>query len=515
MSKERAARAGIWSALDLALRQGVQFGVTIVLARLLAPADFGLIALLTFFTSLSITFVQGGLSLALVQRLDTSREEESAVFWVNLAASLVFATLIVLIAPAAARFYGQPTLHWLMFVAAGQVVLSALGAVHTELLTRTLQFHQIAKTGLVSSLLSAAAAVTAAAMGLGVWALAIQLLVQAGAGTAALWWVSPWRPQLRFRLSSIRHLYGFGAFISLSSVLEVLYSNGFSLVLGKLYGLADLGILNRAVAIQALPTGIISQVVSRTALPLFSARADDKPALLRGFSMTIRVSMLLSLPLITGLALLADLVVPVLYGDKWMRAVYLLRLLAFGGSLLPFHVLNLQLLLAQGESRTFFSLEIQKKVLGIICYGIGCCFGILGIAYASIVFGVLAFLVNAEPTRKSLGYGVVRQLLEIRDIVAATLFMAAGVYLLRQLLDLAPAIELAVLVGAGGLLYAGFGLALRLPSFREAWGLVTAAGGRFGRRAPAPAHPSHDLVAYQPLVDNPAVDDTPSTAPRQ
>ncbi|HEX8412646.1 MAG TPA: oligosaccharide flippase family protein, partial [Sphingomicrobium sp.] len=154
MSVERATRAGAWSALDIVLRQGVQFVVSIILARLLSPADFGLMALLTFFTSLSITFVQGGLSMALVQRQDTTREEESAVFWINLAASTVFGVLLVLIAPFLAKFYGEPMLRPLLFVAAAQVVLSALGAVQTALLTRTLRFDQLTKTGIVSSLVS-------------------------------------------------------------------------------------------------------------------------------------------------------------------------------------------------------------------------------------------------------------------------------------------------------------------------------------------------------------------------
>lgn len=480
MSKEKAARAGAWSALDIVLRQGVQFVVSIILARLLAPADFGLIALLTFFTSLSITFVQGGLSLALVQRQDTTREEESAVFWVNLAASLVFATLIILIAPAAARFYDQPLLRSLMFVAAAQVVVSALGAVHVELLTRTLQFNQITKTGLVSSLLSAIAGVAAAVMGLGVWALAIQQLTQAVAGTVALWWISPWRPQRRFRLSAIRHLYGFGAFVSLSSVLEVLYANGFSLILGKVYGLADLGILNRAVAIQGLPTGIISQTISRTALPLFSARSDDRAAMLRGFKLSIGFSMMLSLPLMVGLSLLSDLVISVLYGPRWMQVAPVLTLLAIGGALFPLHLLNLQLLLAQGSSRKYFGLEIQKKIVGIICYGVGCFFGIMGIAYASVVFGIAASFINAEPTRRSLGYGIVQQIAGVRDVLAAALFMAVGVYLLRPWINIAPMAKLAVLVAAGGVLYCGFGFGLQLRSFREALGMVTILNRRSG-----------------------------------
>jgi O-antigen/teichoic acid export membrane protein len=468
MSKTQAVRAGAWSALDLGLRQGVGFVVSIILARLLTPADFGLIALLGFFTSLATTFVQGGLSLALVQRQETTRIEESSVFWLNLAASVIFAGLLALLAPAVARLYEQPLLAPLLLVAGTQIVLSALAAVQTSLLTRYLRFDQLTKAGVVSSLLSGVLGVVAAYEGLGVWALAIQLVAASFFNSAALWWVCDWRPSLSFSLSSIRHLLGFGLFISLSNILEVLYSHGFALVIGKLYGVRDLGILNRANSVQLLPTSIISSVISRTALPLFSARAADKDALLRGLRMSIRLAMLLSMPVMAGLAILSDLVIDVLFGPKWMDAAPLLSIIAIAGMLLPLHILNLQLMLAQGQSRQFLSLEIQKKVAGIACLGVGSFFGIYGIAYASLVFSPVAFLLNAAPTRKSLGYGAARQLWDLRGIAAAVLFMSALVLMARSWLELPPLILLALLSAIGAVAYAAFGLMLRLPSFREA-----------------------------------------------
>jgi len=478
MSVERAARAGAWSALDICLRQGVQFVVSVVLARLLAPADFGLIALLTFFTSLSITFVQGGLSLALVQRQDTTREEESAVFWVNLAASLVFGTIIVLIAPAAARFYGQPLLQSLMFVAAAQVIVSAAGAVHTELLTRTLQFDQITKTGIISSLLSAAAAVAAAVMGLGVWALAIQIFVQAMASTAALWWVSAWRPQMRFRLSAIRQLYGFGAFISLSSILEVLYTNGFLLIIGKAYGVGELGIWNRATSITSLPTTVISQIIGRIALPIFAGRESDREALRRGFRLALGLGMLLSLPVMAGLGVLSDLIILALYGQKWLPAAPIMSVTTLSGMLLPLQILNLNLILAAGQSRTYFRLELLKKAAGIVIVGVGCFFGLIGVAWSALVISIVAYLINSYPTADIIKYNSLNQIADLKGPIFVTAVMAAAVFILKQMIHLPPWPSLLLLSGIGAVIYLGIGFLCGIRQFREALDLLKSVAAR-------------------------------------
>ena len=466
MSTQAAARAGVWSAIDIVLRQGVAFVVSVVLARLLAPGDFGLIALLGFFTGLSIVFVQGGLSTALVQRQHTTHDEENSVFWVNLLAGCAFALILVAIAPAVSRFYGYPVLRELMYVAAALVVLSALGAVQSALLTRTLQFHQLTKAGIFSSLISGGLGIAAAYHGWGVWALAVQSISAGAMGSLAVWWLSDWRPKLRFRFGAIRELYAFGFYISLSSALEVLYSQGFSLVVGKLFGVRDLGFLNRAYGIQSLPTGVLSSIVGRTALPFFAARAHDSDALLRGFKMAIGLVMILSIPMMAGLALLSDLVVVSLLGAKWLPSAPLVTVMAIGGILLPLHVLNLQLLIARGDSKQFLKLEVQKKLVGVACMGAGAFYSVAGVAWGGVLFGFIALAINAEPTRKSLGYGMLAQFQDLWDIVAATLFMSVVVYLLKGVFTLPPLVELLSLSALGAIAFAAFGLLLRLPNFR-------------------------------------------------
>jgi O-antigen/teichoic acid export membrane protein len=482
MTKQKAAAAGLWSALDIVLRQGVQFVVTIVLARLLAPEDFGIIALLSFFTALSIAFAQSGLTAGLVQKQDTSRDEESAVFWWNLAVAILFSAALVAAGPAIAAFYGHPILAPLMWVAAAQIVFAALGAVQGALLTRNLQFDQLTKIGIASSVLSGTAGIAIALAGGGIWALGAQMAFAAAINSAGVWMVSSWRPTLHRRFGTIRSLFSFGSWVSVGMLLEVLYTQGSSLLIGKLYGVRDLGFYNRAMSTQLLPSNILAQIVARIALPLFAARAAETDALQRGLKMAIGLAMMINMPAMVALALLSPEVLVVLFGSKWLPAAPILSILAIGGILFPLHAINLQMVLAQGQTRIFLRNEIAKKVIGVTCMLVGSLFGIVGLAWSQVAYSLLGAIVNSAPTHASLGYGLVRQMRDLSGIFAATLVMAAGIVLLKTGLDLDPLATLVVCTAAGGPIYLLTGFLLRSSSFMDALSLLPV--GRF-RRAPA------------------------------
>lgn len=467
MTKPGAAKASAWSAVDIVLRQGVQFIVTVMLARLLAPEDFGIIALLTFFTNLSVVFVQGGLSVALVQRQRTSRAEESTIFWWNLIASLVLGLILVAAGPAIAAFFAHPVLRPLMLMAAAQLVSSALGAVHTALLTRQMRFDLIAKTGLVAAVVSGAIGVGAAFMGAGVWALALQATISALLGSIALWFVIDWRPQMHFQFATIRHLSGFGAWVSIGSVMDVLYTNGIALLIGKLHGVRDLGFYDRAAATQALPSSSISGIVGRIALPLLASKQDDPEALRGSLRLAIGCIMLLNLPIMAGLVLLSDLVVIVLLGERWLAAAPILAILAVGGMLYPLHLINVQFILARGQSRTFMSNELAKKGIGITCVIVGSFFGIIGLAWSQVVYSVLGLFVNARSAERDVGYGAIRQVRDIGGIVLATLVMAVAVYVLRGILTTGPLVTLVICAVVGAAVYASVGWLAGFRNFRE------------------------------------------------
>lgn len=482
MDRDKAVAAGLWSALDLALRQGVQFLVSIVLARLLTPAEFGIAALVSFFASLSIVFLQGGLSMALIQRRDTSRAEESAVFWLNLLASAAFALLLVAVAPAIAQLYGIPILVPLMGLAAAQIVFAALGAVQTALLSRQLRFDLLTKAGIFASLISGAAGIAAALQGAGVWSLVIQLAVLAAMNSLALWVVSPWRPAFAFCMRDLGGLLRFGFALSLSSALDVIYTQGFALIVGKLHGVRDVGLYNRAQSTQLLPSNVIGSIVGRVAMPVFAGRSDDGGALRRGIRLANGLTMLVNVPVMTGLILLSDLVIDVLFGDQWPAAAPILSILALAGLVYPLHIINLQTLLAQGRSDLFLRLEIIKKTVGIGSVIVGSLFGLIGLAWSQVAFACIGLAINAWPTKRSLDYGALKQLRDLAGIFIAAAIMAAAVLIVRPLVQGGPLVELLILTAVGAATYVAAGTAINGADFRQAFDLAGQTLGRIANR---------------------------------
>jgi O-antigen/teichoic acid export membrane protein len=369
-----------------------------------------------------------------------------------------------------------------MLVAAGQIILSALVAVQTALLSRALRFDRLALAGIISSLASGVCGVGAAIAGWGVWALAAHLLVAAGFSTAVLWWVSDWKPSFTIRWSAARSFLRFGAHISVSSLLEVVYSHGFLLIIGKVYGVRDLGLWNRAVGVATLPTSVISQVISRTVLPLFAEKVGDPDALRRGLRMALGLSMVLSLPVMVGLSLLADVVVMALFGPKWMEAAPFLSVIALSGALLPVQVLNLNLLLATGASGTYLRIEIWKKLVGVLILGVGCALGLLALAYAAFLASVVSAVINAWPARRLVNFGPVRQLNDLAGVFLCGGLMAIAVLAAKSQIALSPWLALAVLSVVGAVTYLCAGLLLRIAHFRESWSLIGPVLNRAVRR---------------------------------
>lgn len=481
----KAASAGLWSALDLFFRQGVQFGVSIVLARLLTPSDFGVIALTSFFATLSTVFVQGGLMVALIQRQDIGAVEESSIFWLNLIASTLLAGVVVAIAPLVAGYYDRPVLRPLLWLAAAQIVIAALGAVHGTLLIRDLRFRQLATVGLAASLISGAIGIAAALLGAGVWALGLQILFAAIMTTAGTWWANDWRPRAILSIGSIRPLLGFGAWLSLSNLLDVIYTQGFSLLIAKLHGLRAVGLYTRAANTQALPSNILFMIIARVALPLFSAKASDPAALRRGARLAVGIPMLLNVPVMLGLVLLSDPIIRVLFGAQWTAAAPILSILAVAGLLLPLNAINLQILLALGGSATYFRVETVKKLAAIACVVVGSFYGIEGLAASQIVASVLAFLLGARPVSRRLQYPVRRQLADLIGIFLPGAAMFGAILLLKPFASADPIAALAFLVPVGALVYAVAGFGTRSFAFVETANLAMPMIGRmFGRASP-------------------------------
>lgn len=473
MSTERAVAATVWSAADVLLRQGVQLAVTVVLARLLSPVEFGTVALMSLFTGVAMTLVDGGFTTVLIQRKDVTRDDESTVFWLNLLVGFGLGTMLALAGPSIAAFYDTPVLQPLAAVLGFNIVLNALGTVPLAMRQRMLDFRTLAKASAFATLTSGTVAVTLAAQGAGIWALAIQIVVMSACTSAALWTLTGWRPTRTFRSDSAREMFSKGGFILAANLSDVLFARAYTVFAGRYYGLREVGYYNRAEATQQMPLQLLSVIFARVALPTFSEARDDPPRLRRGARTAVRALMLVNVPVMLGLAATSSAVVAVLFGPRWAPAAGLFSILCLAGTLWPLHVVNLQLLLAQGRVKLFLWVEIVKKAVGVSMLVFGAkVAGLEGLAWSQVAFAAIAFLVNAHFTSRFLGYGAWLQLRDVVPVFLVSTPIAAGAALVVEAWDAPPAVVFSAVMSAGAATYLAVAYAAKLAALEDFLGLL-------------------------------------------
>src|SRR5690348_13949811 len=363
ITRQRTTRAALWSAIEIAARYGVQIVVMVVLARLLTPADFGLIAMLLVFTAVGSLLADSGFGTALIQRQNTTADDETTVFLFSVAISVLLAGVLWYSAPAIASFYSQPQLIPLTRLLLFVLPLGALASVPDSLLTQRLDFRSRASAEVVASVFSGVAALVLAWMGWGVWSLAWQAIIAIGVRAIMLWVLSGWRPRGSFSPASFRALFAFGGYMMLSNLLNTMATRLQSLLIGKMFDSRALGYYTLAQNTQQAPAQFISSVLNRVGLPVFSTFTDQPDKLVRALRVSLRVAIFLFLPCMVGIAVVAKPLIDMLYGARWLPAAPLLSVLAVSAALWPLHVLNLAAIGAQGRSDLIFRLEMIKGAM--------------------------------------------------------------------------------------------------------------------------------------------------------
>jgi O-antigen/teichoic acid export membrane protein len=419
-----------WSFLERGGQVGIQFVISIILARLLLPAQFGLIAMLSIFMALAHSFIDSGFGQALIQKQDATRVDESSVFYFNIALGLAAAGLLSLAAPWIAAFYRMPLLVPLTRVLSLNLVISAFGCVQRALMTKRVDFKKQMKVSTVASAASGAVGVLLAYLGFGVWSLVAWSLCDSIFRTILLWLVYSWRPVWAFSLASLRGMFSYGSKLFLSGLLDTIYNNVYQLVIGKVYSPADLGFYSRAMGVQQVPVVNITGAVQRVTFPVFASIQDDKPRLKRGVKEALKTVTLVTFPLMTGIAVCAKPLVRVLLTDKWLPAVPYLQLLCVVGMLYPLHAINLNVLKAQGRSDLFFRLEVMKKGIAAAAIAVTYRWGIVAIIFGQMVSSVIAYYLNSYYTGKLLKYPITEQILDLLPTLGLATAMGAAMFAL-------------------------------------------------------------------------------------
>ncbi len=461
-----------WTAIEASLRTAFQFGITVALARLLTPEEFGIVAIVYLFVQFGWVLVEGGFSHALVQQRDADELEMSAIFHFQWMFALVMALALSIASPWIAEFYELPVLDPLIRVLALNIFVNALGGVHRSLLERALDFRRLMIAGLISTVVAGVLAVYLAFTGAGVWALAIQALVSTVIFVVLLWLFHPWRPKMVFRPSLLKRTFSFGQYLLLSGLLEAVYGRLYGLVIGKMYGAADLGQYNRASTTQSMPVSLLTGIVSRVAFPAFSAIQDDKPRVIAGLRKAVVGVMAINIPVMLGLLAVAEPMVLTLFGEVWQPSVPLLRILCLAGLVWPMSMINMNVLVAQGRSRLFFQIEVAKKTLGTILFVAAVPFGLEALAWSQVLYGVACFVIHARYTGRMLGYNGLAQVRDCLPWLIAGAVMSGSVWLLHEMLAWPAPIELPIQVALGGAFYLAFWVLWDASLLRQMAGVI-------------------------------------------
>ncbi|NLB63514.1 MAG: lipopolysaccharide biosynthesis protein [Fibrobacter sp.] len=423
----------IWKFLERTGTQGIQFVVQIVLARLLLPEDYGIIALVVVFLSLSEVFVDSGFNTALIQKKDADKTDFSSVFYLSLLLASVLYGVLYFSAPFIADFYRQPELIKVIRVLAVVLIFGALNSIQMAYMAKNMLFKQLFKSSLGAMLVSGAVGIATAYMGWGVWALVAQQITNKATLSLTLWFTVKWRPALLFSWTKLRSLFAFGSKLLASSLLDTGYREIRTLIIGRVYSPAALCLYKRGILFPQQIVGNINGSIQAVMLPALSAEQDDKVRVKAMVRRAITTSSFLIAPLMALLIASAEPMVRFLLTEKWMGAVIFVQIFSLSYVLMPIHTANLQAINALGRSDIFLRLEVIKKVVGITVLIITVPISIEAMAWGAAVNGVICSFINAHPNKKLLNYGYFEQIKDLLPGFILATFMGGGVYLLNYL----------------------------------------------------------------------------------
>lgn len=454
----------VWKFAERIGAKGVAFIVSIILARLLCPEDYGLISLITIFLTVSGVFIQSGFGTALIQKKDADNIDFSTVFYFNILMSLIFYFLLYIISPYIAKFYNEPTLTTIVRVMSMSLIISAVNNVQHAYVSKTMQFKRFFYSTLVGTILSSFVGVGMAYMGFGMWAIVAQQLSNTLIDTIVLWFTVKWRPQLVFSIERLKSLFSFGWKLLLSGLIDTLYNNIHGLLIGKIYNSSLLGLYNRG---NQFPNMIVSNVdgpIQSVLLPALSEEQDNKEKLKAMVRRSIVTSSFIIYPMMVGMAAVAKPMVSILLGEKWLECVFFLRISCITLAFWPIHTSNLQAINAIGRSDIFLKLEIIKKILGISVLVISIPFGINVMVIGGAFTSFISTIINAFPNKKLLGYSFVEQWKDL--IPSLVLSLGMGIVVMSvELLGFNSYITLLIQIPVGALTYFGGAYLLKFECF--------------------------------------------------
>ena len=430
-TQRRLLKGVLWNFIEKFSVKGSSFIISILLARILSPTDYGLIGMLTVFISLSTVFIEGGFIKALIQKQERTEEDFSTVFFFNLAISVVIYCVIYAASPYIANFYNEEVLTNILKILSLNLIIGSLNIVQRAKLMIAMDFKSLAHINFIATIIGGGIGISMAYTHWGVWSLVGQTL----ASTLAMFFLFPlysrWKPQWMFSLHSFKTLFGFGSKLLATGVISTIYNNIATIAIGKSYRTSELGYYTRATQFSEMIAWTVNDIMGTVTLPILSECQKQREQMVEIYSKSLFYTALLIFPIMSLMALLATPLIVVLLTEKWLPCVILLQILCFARMMTPLSAINMNVLNAIGRPDLFMKVDFIKIPIGILSLIITIPMGVTAVVVGDLITTFIAFFINAYYPGKILGYGAWQQIKAFKPIILAILLMSLVVLFVR------------------------------------------------------------------------------------
>lgn len=464
--KEKTVNGVVWSAVEQFSNQGVQFFLSLVLARLLSPADYGVLGMIAVFGAICQTTAECGLGNALVRKQDRNESDKTTAFCFNVCVAILGYLVMYILAPTIALFFKMPVVCPLLRVTAFSFVFYSFGIVQQAQFTARIDFKTQMRISLSSTIFSGIIGIILAYKGFGVWALAFQAVILSFSKMLLLWIVGDWRPKEKFSRDSFKYLFGYGSKLWLNNLIDTTYNNLTTLVIGKMYTPAQLGIYSRGVQYANLPADSITSIIQRVTFPVLSKIQNDTERLKHDYRRLLKMAAYIVTPIMFLIFSVAHPLVIFTISDKWAGCIPILQIMCLSKFLIPIQYLNSNLLLIKGRSGLYLRIGIIKKGVTILMLCVTVPIGLKAICFGWIFSSVFDLVINTYYTGKFIDLNFFTQLLDILPVIVISI-IAGSAALACSYLPIYSGLQLLIGVLVFVIIYIFISVIFKFDQFNE------------------------------------------------
>lgn len=433
--KTKLIKGTIWNIVEKITVKGASFVISIILARLLTPEDYGIIGMLLFFIMLSNIFIESGFVKALIQKQDRNEVDFSTVFYFNLFISILLYIILYISAPYISDFYNEDSLTDLLRILSLNIIIGSINVVQRAKLMINMDFKSLAKINFAGTIAGGIAGIGMAYLDYGVWSLVGQYICSTSIMAIVFFKHTKWYPQLCFSTKSFRILFKYGSKLLIAGSITTIFNNISTVVIGKVYKSAQLGQYTRANQFTEIIAWTINDVMGNVTFPILSQLQNDRERLVNVYKKSLFYTVLITFPIMILLAILAKPLIIILLTEKWLECVPLLQILCFARMLTPLSAINMNVLNAIGRSDLYMKIDLIKVPIDFILMIIAIPFGVKAIVISSLISAIVSFFINSYYPGNIFGYGAVKQIKDYRYIYIALINMAIPTIILVNVID--------------------------------------------------------------------------------